>query len=653
MYRTLFLAMFFGLFARPVAAQLRLCRLFSEHAVLQRQKPIPVWGWAAPKERITATLAGQTQTADADTTGFWTLRFPAMEAGGPHTLTVKGKTDTQTVGDLLIGEVWLCAGQSNMEWTVAESNDAASEIAAANFPQIRHFKIEHDLSLQPEPELKTGEWKTCVPANAGDFSGAGYYFAREVYQALNIPIGLVNNSWGGSQVEGWISKDAMLASEELRAYAQNMPPTWEESDRRLDARVKKFALNNPDLSRNSADEAAYVSPDYDYSAWPKVYFPGSLDWQGAWAFRGQAYAMLEVDIPADMAGQPTVLSLGDNDSESAIYLNGQLVWSGNFRKQGKLNLAPDAWKPGKNVLLTRFGSVTTPDWYGLGLNGDKADFSVSAGSKQVSLAGDQWRAMPGFAQPYKFARLNNNLGATLYNAMVHPLLPYALRGVLWYQGETNAGRAYEYRRTFPLMIRNWRQKWGEELPFYFAQLSSYGKNQSSNVGSNWAELREAQTITLAVPNTGMAVSTDIGDPDDIHPRNKQDVGKRLAFNALNFTYGKPTPYSGPMFDKVVFENGRAALSFKFAEKGLVAKDKYGYARGFEIAGEDRVFYYAQAQVNGSQVVVSHPKVPKPAAVRYAWADSPDDANLYNAEGLPACPFRTDDWPGVTVKNKFE
>mgnify|MGYP002384047242 CR=1 FL=1 len=236
--------------------------------------------------------------------------------------------------------------------------------------------------------------------------------------------------------------------------------------------------------------------------------------------------------------------------------------------------------------------------------------------------------------------------------MIAPILPFAMRGVLWYQGETNAGRSFQYRKTFPLLIEDWRKKWNDDFYFYFVQLSSYGRNQSSNEGSGWAELREAQTMTLSLPKTGMAVTTDIGNPNDIHPTNKQDVGWRLAANALKQIYGQDIPFSSPLYDSVKFENGKAIVSFKYAYNGLTAKDKFGYVRGFEIAGNDKVFYYAEAKIEGEKVVVSSPKVPNPVAVRYAWADAPIDANLYNSAGFPVSPFRTDDWKGITVGNKF-
>jgi sialate O-acetylesterase len=284
--------------------------------------------------------------------------------------------------------------------------------------------------------------------------------------------------------------------------------------------------------------------------------------------------------------------------------------------------------------------------------GTNDDLFVSAGNEKVSIA-NAWKLMPSFAEKHEYAHSSNNIGTSIYNGMIAPLVPFAVRGALWYQGETNAGRAYQYRQSFPLMINDWRKKWNDDFSFYFVQLANYGGYQNSNQGSGWAELREAQTMTLSLPKTGMAVITDIGNPADIHPTNKQDVGHRLAINALKKDYGQDIVFSSPMYDKVDFGGNNATISFKYVGGGLMAKDKFGYVKGFEIAGEDKVFYYAKAEILGDKVVVTHPKNQKPIAVRYAWADSPMDANLFSAEGLPVNSFRTDDWEGITRKAKFE
>ena len=486
----------------------------------------------------------------------------------------------------------------------------------------------------------------------GDFTAIGFFFARELTQKLNIPIGLLHSSWGGSQVEGWISKEAMLTNDELKAYAENLPKTWEEADAILDRKTRKQLLGS-DIVPTLTDEKKYTEAGYDFSKWLKAGSPlGQWDWKGIWMFRGKGFMARTVEIPEEMVGQATTLGLGIQDSFNEIYVNGQLVSEGIVEGTRKITLPANTWKSGNNQLVVKFGNMIQFPWYGLGVNGSSDDLFVSSKDSKVSLATD-WYLMPSFAETHTYNHSSNNVGTTIYNAMIAPLVPFAIRGALWYQGESNAGRAYQYRQTFPLMINDWRKQWDDEFSFYFVQLSSYGANQDSNKGSNWAELREAQTMTLNLAKTGMAVTTDVGNPQDIHPTNKQDVAHRLALNALKSNYKQEILHSGPMYESVHFEEDRAVIKFDYIGEGLTVKDKYGYLKGFEIAGEDQVFYYARAEIIGDKVEVYHPKGQKSVAVRYGWADAPEDANLFNVEGLPASPFRTDNWKGKTVGQKFE
>lgn len=452
-------------------AQVRLARIFSDHAVLQRQQPIPVWGWAKPRETITVILAGQTQSAKADAAGKWMVRFTPLEAGGPHQLVATAKSGKAEAGDLLVGEVWLCSGQSNMEWPVKQADNYLTEKQNANFPQIRHFLVQHELALTPQTDLKTGDWKVCSAETVGDFTAVGFFFARELAQKLNIPVGLVHSSWGGSQAEGWISKEGMLSNAELRPVAQTLPTTWQQADSLVDYKLRKQLLggSNP----IAADEQKYLSADYNVSNWPNVDPFGQWDWKGMNGFRGQGYMARQVDIPAEMAAVQTTLALAENDSPSQIYINGKLVSEGALSSVRKIIIPANTWKAGNNLIMIKFGNAVKLPWYGLGLQGSANDLYVENSSGRVSLAGP-WRIMPSFAEKHEYTRFMNNLATGLYNAMIVPLVPYGIRGALWYQGETNAGRAYQYRQTFPLLITDWRQKWGYEFPFYFVQLSSFG-----------------------------------------------------------------------------------------------------------------------------------------------------------------------------------
>ena len=639
-------------------AQLKFARLFSDHVVLQRQKSIPVWGWTAPKETVTVTLAGQTQKVKADASGKWIVRFAPLEAGGPYQINASGKSGKINVEDVLIGEVWLCSGQSNMEFKVRQADHFAEEKKNADFPKIRHFNVDHEVTLEVQKDLKNGSWQMASSETVGNFSAIGFFFARELHQKLNVPIGILHSSWGGSQVEGWISKEGMLSDVELKNYAKNFPKSWEEADAQLDTKLRKQLFKDSQINPSAADEAKYPEADYDFSKWTKADSPiGQWDWKGIWAFRGNGYMARTIMIPAGLVNQKTVLALAENDSQNAIFINGKLINEGVMKGLRRIEIPENTWKDGENKLVIKFGNMIATPWYGLGLMGSAEDLYVGTETQKISLAND-WYLMPSFADKHSYVHSSNNVGTTIYNAMIAPLVPFAIRGNLWYQGETNTGRAYQYRQSFPLLIQDWRNKWsvdgkpGDES-FYFVQLSSYGPDQDSNKGSGWAELREAQAMALKLPKTGMAVTTDVGNPKDIHPTNKRDVAHRLATNALKLDYGQNIEYSSPLYDTVTFSEGKATLRFKFAGSGLIVKDKYGYLKGFEIAGEDKIFHYAKAEILGNTVIVYHPKGVKPASVRYAWSDAPVEANLYNSEEFPASPFRTDNWPGITVGNKFE
>lgn len=641
------------LFSQLAFAQLKLARLFSDHVVLQRQKPIIVWGWATPLDKVTVKLASQVGLGTADSAGKWTITLSALEAGGPHQLVASTKTQQVKVEDVLIGEVWLCSGQSNMEWPVKQADQFREEQRNADFPQIRHFFVEHDVQLQPQADLKRGEWKVCSPQTVGDFTAVGFFFARELAQKLKVPVGLVHASWGGSQLEGWLSKEAMTTHEDLRSYVQQLPQTWDVADEFHGAKLRQRLLGTKVLP-TAAFERSYLTANYDFSNWHQAGSPlGQWDWKGIWAFRGKGYMARSIELSADfIASSPTVLGLGVQDSFNEIYLNGELVFAGIVKGQRRIQLPTGVLKPGRNALMVKFGNMIELPWYGLGVMGNLEDLYLDTPQERISLAND-WKIMPSFAEKHEYVHSSNNIGTTIFNGMIAPLIPFGLKGVLWYQGESNAGRAYQYRSTFPLMITDWRKHWQSDFSFYFVQLSSFGSNQSSNQGSNWAELREAQTMTLALPKTGMAVTIDVGNPTDIHPTNKQDVGHRLALQALQKDFQQSTIAEGPTLIDVQYRANQATLSFRNIGQGLVVQDKFGYLRGFEVASEDRKFYFAQSEISGNQVVVRHPQGQTIVAVRYAWADAPVDANLFNRDGLPAAPFRTDQWPGLTIKQKFD
>jgi sialate O-acetylesterase len=497
----------------PARADVKLPAMFTDHAVLQRDMPVPVWGWADPGEDVTVTIAGQTHKTKADEKGKWRVTLEPLKVGDPLTLVVtdSSKSHVAIVKDILVGEVWLCSGQSNMEFSLDRANNGDLEVAAANHPNIRLVRVKETGSQKPVEDFK-GEWKLCTPKSAAGFSAVGYFFGRELSEQLNVPIGLIDDSWGGSSCEAWIRRDRL------------------EGKPMYDGLIKKW-----DDMIATWDDAKWKA---DKAAWQKK--------------------------------------------------------------------ADEAKAAGKNPPPNR----------------------------------------PLAENP----ATGNHRPANLYHARVEPVMPYAIRGVIWYQGESNAPRAYQYRDMFPLMIQSWREDWKQgDFPFYWVQLADFMEEKPEPTDSAWAELREAQTMTLdKLPKTGQAVIIDIGEGADIHPRKKLDVGMRLARLALANDYGKDVVSKSPRYDSMEKHGKKIVVKFKDLVGKLHSVDSND-VRGFAIAGADKKFVWAKAQLiepKKDTIEVSSKEVPDPVAVRYAWADNPV-CNLYNDVLLPVTPFRTDDWQGKT------
>ncbi|MBN9384884.1 MAG: 9-O-acetylesterase [Chitinophagaceae bacterium] len=638
-------------------ADVRLPRIFGDNMVLQRDKPVAVWGWASGGEKVTVRFNGQTRAVKADKQGRWSLQLDPMSAGGPYQLAVSGsKGPDKTYANVMVGEVWICSGQSNMEMPIAgwgKINNYQQEIAAADYSAIRHIKIPNKVALIPQDDISSGDWKVCSQQTAGDFSATAYFFAREIYQKLHIPIGLINTSWGGTMVETWTSRGAFEQSDEFKSMITNMPAA---EDMKTVAEQKKAALVKIVTGLQGSmpaagEEAGYASADLDDSRWPHMKVPGT--WENAGlgleALDGVVWFRKTIDISAADAGKPAVLDLGPVDDADETYVNGVKVGATNsYAEPRHYNIPAGVLKTGRNVIAVRVLDTGG----GGGMHGLAEEMKLSIAGHELPLAGD-WSFRVAEIK-MEVAMGPNSAPSLLFNAMVNPLLPYTIRGAIWYQGEANAGRAYQYRKAFPLMITDWRSRWKEgDFPFYFVQLSSWNANNgNSRQGSTWAELREAQTMTLSLPNTGMAVTTDIGDAKDIHPKDKQDVGKRLAYIALNNVYGQTMEYSGPVYKSMQKDGDKVVLHFDHTGNGLSTPDIYGYLRGFEVAGDDHQWHYAKASIEGNTVVVWQSGVTNPVAVRYGWSDYAGEANLFNKEGLAAAPFRTDQWKGVTEEVKY-
>lgn len=633
------------------SAQLRLPAIFSDHMILQRDKPVKIWGAASPGDVIHVSIGRIDGSAHADKNGHWLITLPAFPAGGPFEITAKTKKESRFFSDVLFGDVWLCSGQSNMEFKVRQVINANYEMHRATNPQIRQVSIPYKLSLQPETWTDSTHWVVSNPESVGEFTAVGYFFARDIYEHLHIPVGLISDSWGGSQVESWISRKVMEGSDELKEYAKQMPDSWEKINERIEKQYIGLLTNHVSGRMPDMNEADVLKDDYSFTGWLPSAVPQNWQWIGLPSFRGEGYMAREIMLDAVQAALPSRLSLGDGDSRFMLFVNGTRIPNPEGKKM-LVSLASDTWKTGRNIIVIKIDDHHVPDGVGMGISGANEEFYAEFGGERISLADNQWKMLPNLQRPHHYSPFMNNEGTIIYNAMVHPIIPFSIRGVLWYQGEANTSRAYEYGKTFPLMIESWRKEWQDNFPFLFVQLSSFGSNVSSNSGSDWAELREAQTTTLRLQGTGMAVAIDIGDPKDIHPKNKQEVGRRLAAFALSNVYGFRQTCSGPVYDSVSFSNGKANAYFNSYGQGLVANDRYGYLRGFEIAGPDRRFYFARAFIEGNRVIAFNDSVSHPVALRYGWCNSPDDANLYNREGFPAPPFRTDRWPGITDTVRF-
>jgi sialate O-acetylesterase len=520
-------------------AQVKLPGIFGDHMVLQRNQRLPVWGWSSPGEKVTVLFKGQSKQTRADNHGNWKITLDPESAGGPFELKVEGGNQI-IFRDVLVGEVWICSGQSNMEFELNGVVNAEKEIQSADYPEIRHIKIPHALSTSPLDNIQPSPWEKCSAETAGHFTAVGYFFAREITKRLHIPVGLINSSWGGTMSETWTSRGAFERSTEFKQMIAEMPQKdfdkWiEERQNNLDRQIKLLQKN----IRDSLPEENWKNPDYNDQEWPKISVAKIWESQSLALndLDGVVWYRKEVILDSAQSVKPVVLSLGTIDDNDITYVNGIRVGAVKSWNQNRIYYIPAGiFRSGKNLIAVRVEDTGG----GGGFYGDSSLIQLKTETGIISLA-ENWQ--------FRIAKiLNNGIGAgpndfpsLLYNAMIHPLIPFGMRGVLWYQGEANADRAYQYRIAFPLMITDWRQQWGEgDFPFYFVQLASFNSaNGNSARGSTWAELREAQSYTLSLPATGMSVTTDIGESNDIHPKNKKDVGLRLAAIALNNLYNQP------------------------------------------------------------------------------------------------------------------
>jgi sialate O-acetylesterase len=632
------------------ATRLTLSPLFGDHMVLQRDGRVPVWGSAGPGAVVRVTIAGCTKRTTAGADGRWRVDLESLPAGGPHVLQVSGP-DTVSFEDVMVGDVWLASGQSNMEMPVdgwGKVLDAEAEAAAADLPGIRLFQVERRVAYAPWAELPGATWERCSPRTVRGFSGTAYFFGRALHRELGVPIGLVHASWGGTEIESWMRPDALaglpgLAERLAQVEARGREPA---ADRRA-AYARALAAWQaaiPAADRGTRSAPPWSAPDAADDDWPRMTLPTGWEHAGHADLDGVVWFRRAVEIPAAWAGRELTLHLGRIDDADTTFFDGVAVGHDSVYDRPRVyRIPPDLARPGSHTIAVR-----VYDWIGGGgLWGDAAMMQLSAGGADaIPLAGEwKYRVSLDLADlpPRPRDPDDPNQPGVLAHGMIAPLVPYALRGVIWYQGESNAGRAEQYRTLFPRMIDDWRRWWrAGDFPFLFVQLAGFMEPPAEPGDHEWADLREAQAAALARPHTGMAVAVDVGDAHDIHPRNKQEVGRRLALAALDVAYGRGAVGAGPRYRTMRAAGSELRVRFDRTGGGLRSRASDGL-RGFAIAGRDRLFRWADARIEGDEVVLSSPGVRRPVAARYAWAANPP-CDLVGGTGLPAAPFRTDRWP---------
>ena len=621
-------------------ANVKVARIFSDHMVLQRNVNAPIWGTADPGEKITVQINGLTSSTVASNDGLWKVYLPEFGAGGPYEMTVSGNNEVK-YSDIMFGDVWIASGQSNMAWRLDNSNNAEEEVRNANHPDIRLFYVPRRVAKNPKSDLEQGQWDICAPEVAKGFSAVAYFFGRELHKDLNVPIGLINCNWGGTPAEAWTSAEMLktLPDFEGRVLELEDGTNWEDD---LPANTQR-GKEKSEIINNSFNglESGVHKINYNSNDWPVVIAP---NWENQ--LEGIVWLRKVIEVPKELRGKELRFDLGRFDNQGIVYFNEQELGTTNMPHFAAYTVPPKLVKAGKNVitirLLHRWG---TPNFRG---PQDRMKIYAPNGAVLESLAGP-WKYQTDLEPKFPEVIGYQNYPASLFNGMLYPIIPYGIKGVIWYQGESNASRGFQYRKLFQSMIEDWRVRWGlDYFPFLFVQLANYMDIPEQPVEDDWAELREAQMMALTLPNTGMAVTIDIGEMFDIHPRNKQDVGHRLALAAKKVAYGQDLVYSGPLYKSYEVNGSDVEISFDHVGKGLMVKGEK--LSGFQIAGENRKFYWADAQIVGGEVFVSSDKVKNPVAVRYGWAQNPQ-CNLYNKNGLPASPFRTDDWPDENQSNR--
>jgi len=643
------LPLLLALLAATVQAEVRLSNVFGEHMVLQRDRPLRLWGTATPGQTLAVELGSRQASTRVGADGRWQVQLAPLPAGGPHRLLVKGD-QTVELRDVLIGDVWLLGGQSNMEWPLAQTDTGALEIATPQNPQLRHLRVPHRASVRPEAEIAPAPWVVAEPGKVAEFSAVGYHFARQLQAVQGVPIGLINTAWGGSMLETWVRRDAALRDPDLAPTVRALPADnavyGTVARRRAEARVAAW---QPGLPLKDVDASGWSAASDIDANWPALPAPDAWETHGLAGLDGVVWMRKRIELKPAQAAGAAELHLAKVDDCDETWVNGQRVGGQcGWEQPRRYALPAGLLRAGTNWIAVR----VTDTGGGGGFHGEPAAMRLDTAAGAVSLAG-AWKArveqVTAAAGP-----VANDAPSVGHNGLVAPLQGLSVRGVLWYQGEENSGRAAAYAEGFKRLIQDWRVQFADpKLPFFFVQLAAWLPLADNKPGAGgWAELRASQAAALALPHTGMATAIDVGDEVDIHPRNKRTLGHRLAALAMHELGLRAAPAGGPRL--LGHEVSGSALRLRFGDTagGLRTARAGEPLRGFFLAGADRRWVPAQARFDGDRIVLQSPAVPAPVAARYAWVNNPSEANIVGGDGLPLPPLRTDDWPLESAGRRY-
>jgi len=625
-----------------LSAEVKLPKLVSDGMVLQRDADVKIWGWASDGEKISIHFIDSTYSTAANKNGEWETVLSGLKAGGPYTMQIHA-SNSITIHDIVVGDVWVCSGQSNMQLGLGGLSDVyKDEIDHMDNPFIRQFVTFPGTNFQGrEKDYKFGQWQHADAKNVRFLTAAGYFFAKKLYEAYAVPIGLINVSMGGSSTEAWISEESIksfpMYYEQLQRFKD--PGYIEKINQQDNERVNNWnkLLRQHDQGYQNPRQP-WFDPALNTSDWETMHVPGYWTDTKLGLVNGVVWFRKEIHISPDMAGKSSIIKLGRIFDVDSVFINGRFIGTTGSQYAARSYTVPgDVWKAGENTIVIRVISNIRHGGFVPG-----KQYEILTGSSKISLEGDWKYKVGALADPLEERLFTGKIPTGLFNSGIAPMLNYRIKGVVWYQGESNTSRAFEHYDLFKLLIKNWRVNWHQgDFPFMFVQLPNFVEVNVEDTKYDWAFFRESQLKALSIPNTGMAVTIDIGEWNDIHPKDKKDVGYRLALAAQKVAYGeKEIVYSGPMYKSMETDGNIIIVSFTNAGTGLAVKDG-GEVKYFEICGMDNEYVPATAKIEGNKIRVWSDKVPQPVAVRYAWANNPDGANLYNIEGLPASPFRTD------------